>query len=214
MTSRRYLPLKNDSGAWIERPDLFVLARMAVPDTEVDYVVVQIYDTVKRADNSSPLLNSFESDIEKRQIGRSLRLRIFAGQVVLEMVRIAASISKSPSAAQAITLASLNHHRASGRSSPEDLRREVKRGFSEYRNTAHLQAALVLAKPRIDEIEESRDALERFLGRARGFEYFFDTNVAHDGLPWTPWRIPKDIMPIFELDVPPLSREERRILNL
>ena len=205
----RYLPLKEPDGTWIERVDLYLLARLCYEDNEGHQVVRQLYDAMLRADNRTPALNSFERVIEEQIAKRNLRHRLFAGQVVLEMVRIAASTNELPTPAQAIRLVCFNQGQHDGsRASPASLEREVRKGWTNYRNTAHLQAAFVFQVLHGIEIEASEEGTLALLELAGAFERFIDTNVVSNSLTWDPWRVPLDARDGFLIDVKQLSAEE------
>lgn len=213
MENKRYLPIIRPDGSWIDRPDLFLLARMGYEDNADEQVVHQLHDAMVRADNTVPSLNAFEQDIAKRHLNRELRLRLFAGQTLLELVRIATTNNEPPSASQGIRLAAFNQHRAKGRSSADDLKREVRKGFTAFRGTAHLQAAMVLADPSVGDIETSEDHMIRYLARARGFEIFIDNNVVSKPFNWNPWRVPACIEPNFDINFKRLTQQEQGVIT-
>jgi len=141
-------------------------------------------------------------------------MRIFAGLVVLELVRIAAATLKPPSMAQAIRLVSFNQYREIRTSSVENLEREVRRGFAQCRNTAHLHAAAIYNDPNVSEIENCGMNTLRFLARARGLEDFIDKNIAGGSFKWTPWRVPASVDPITKIQFMTLSDVERSAAGL
>lgn len=100
----RYLPLIDPNGKWIDRPDLYLIAWMANAEREEERVVHQLSEFMASADNSQIALNSFENDVAKREVRKGHRHRLFAGQVVWEAVRIAATTRTPASAKQAIKL--------------------------------------------------------------------------------------------------------------
>jgi hypothetical protein len=201
----RYLPLLKAEGGWIDRPDLYVLARMSYEDGVGNQVVSQLYEMMKTADNSSPDLNILEGDLAKRQVGRNMRHRVLAGSVVLELVRLVATSKTTPSLAQAFRLVALNQgHHDKKRAHQESLLREVRKGFSDYRNTAHLQAASLIADPG----EASEVGFLAFLARARAFELFLNTEMVSRKFSWEPWAVPNVISPAFDFRIRRLSAEE------
>lgn len=211
MNNDRYLPLFFGANSkWIERPDLYLLARMGADDNEDDTVVRQIYTAMLQANNLDKSLNRFEQSIEKRHVRGDLRLRLFAGQTLLEMIRISATTRRAPSATQAIRLTAKNQLSFTKKSSTESLEREIRRGFSSFRNTAHFQAAMVIGDPSVEEIEGSEEETTRFLARARGLELFVDSNVTGPNFKWIPWRVPTKIAPETKIELPSLNEEERR----
>jgi hypothetical protein len=213
MEKKRYLPIVRLDGGWIERPDLFLIARMGYEDAADEQVVHQIHDAMVRANNSVASLNAFEQDIVNHHLRRAMRLRLFSGQVLLELVRIAATNNAPPSVAQGIRLAAFNEYRAKASSSEEGLNREVRRGFSKFKGTAHLQAAMVLADPSVGDIETSEEHMTRYLARARGLEIFIDNSVVSKSFSWSPWRVPTCIKPNFEINIKRLTPQEQAVIT-
>jgi hypothetical protein len=208
---KRYLPIWTQEGGWINRVDLYLLARMGYEDDVGDDVVDRLHDFMSRSKNDAPALNELERDVEKRHVRRQLRLRHFAGQTLLGLVRIAATTGQSPSEGQAIRLCAVNQKLIDmRRTKTESLEREIRRGFSMYRNTAHLQAAMIVADPSVCDMENSEEHTRNFLARARGLEIFVDANVAGKDFKWNPWRIPPVIAANFNISVEALSDEERK----
>jgi hypothetical protein len=206
----RYLQLIRPDHSWIERPDLYLLARMSYEDKHDDSVVHQLYEAMCRGRNTFEDLNVFEADLEKRQLRRQLRHRLFAGSTVLELIRIAADTGKPPTATQAMQLVAFNQKREEKTgTSLESVLRDVRRGFSAYRNTAHLQATMIMANPSVSAIELSETHFLEFLARARGLEHFLDTNVFTRQQKWNPWRVPTRVNPIWDIVTKRLSAEER-----
>jgi hypothetical protein len=218
---KRYLPIQTLDGGWINRVDLYLLARMGYEDDVGLEVVERLHANMCQSSPNLAAFNALDRDLHDRHVNRNLRYRLFAGQTVLELVRIAAHTKKPPSATQAVRLCAFNqwtdeHKRAQLRS----LEREVKKAFSEYRNTAHLQAAMVLADPSVSDMENSKDHTLAFLARARGLEIFVDENVSGPGFKWEPWRIPPAIEANLSIEAWalseawPLSDEERRAVGM
>ena len=214
MTEQRYLPLFQANGDWIERPDLFLLALMAYEDKGHDGVVEQIHGTMIRANYDLETLNSFERDIMERHLARQVRLRVFAGSTLLELIRISLTTGKAPSAAQGALLVAYNHFQATKQSSVENIEREVRKGFANFRATAHLQAAAIVNQPGLSDIEGSEENTRRFLARARGFEQLFDKNIVSRAFKWQPLRVPESIEPILEFPYPHLSSEELAAIGI
>ncbi len=205
MAEKRYLKLMQTDGQWIERPDLFLFVRMGSPDSVPEEDLDHIYTSMLLRNEVTGPLRGLEVAIEKNYVRGDMRLRLHAAQTLLELVRIAATRLKPASVKQAKKLVAFNQHKATSRSSPESLEREVERGFSMFRHTAHLQAAMVLGNPRVDEIENSPENTKRFLARARGLETFIDNNVAGQFFKWNPWRVPTHIEENFEIFLKPLG---------
>lgn len=211
--SPRFLPLFTPAGNWIERPDLYLFARMGSSDREDENVIRQVYETMCRSDNTQSKLDSLGQTIERHYVSKNLRERLAAGQVVLELVRIAATTGKPPTVAKALRLAAHNDHQTFRRSSQESLERNFRRGFSLFRNTAHLQAAMVFEEPSVLEVEGSPEKTEEFLSRARGFERFIDNNLSGNTFKWDPWRVPPQISIGSDIRVIPLTEQELRVIG-
>ncbi|WP_366194602.1 hypothetical protein [Meridianimarinicoccus marinus] len=211
MNKKRYLPLLNSDGTWIDRPDLYVLARMGADDKQDTGVVWQIYNAMCGADESSLSLNDFEKNIEKWFIRKNIRHRVYAGHVLLEMVRISATTSRPPKVAEGVRLAASRTHEFKNSASYETHADEADKGFSKFRSTAHLQAAMVVADPSIAEVERSHTDMVRFLARARGFELFIDNSFANTRFKWDPWRVPACVPAETKFDLIRLSEAEKKL---
>lgn len=210
---RRYLPICNEDGSWIDRPDLFLLALMGAPDT-TDIVDVWQIHAAMLVPAPIDRITEFEKGVEKKHIRGDTRLREFAGGVVLEALRLSHATQQPPSATKAIELATWNHIQFVGSRDEESMKREIRRGFKMFMNTCHLQAALYLDDPPLNEIVASEADFIAFLSRARAFEEFFDNNLQSDKLRWNPWRIPQKIKPNYRLDGFPLTKEELAAIGL
>lgn len=214
MTGDRYLPITHPDGSLIARADLYLLARMGTADAEDQQVVMQIFQAMLDADNTEISLNSFEAGIEKRHVRNDVPLRVAAGQVMLELVRICATTMTAPSVKKAVTLVAHNTYRHVNKSSIATFERQARKGFSDYRNTAHLQAAALLPGTGYADIEGDEDATKLFLGKARALESFFDANVAGGDIKWRPWRVPHSIPAISDISLIGLSAEEKALISL
>lgn len=208
MSSAIILPVFSKPGEWVDRPDLLILAHMASPDEAVPRDIKQLYDLMRASGNEPSRLNALEQIVEKDIVRRDLRLRLLAGQLVLELVRIAATTKKPPSFLNGVRLTAYNEHRRSGTSSPEGLEREVRRGFQRYASTAHLQAAMIVGDPTIAEVEGSLTDTIRFLARARGLEGFMLRSVVSQKFSWKPKKIPEAITSNFNINIKTLSEDE------
>lgn len=211
--ARRYLPLFTQEENWIVRPDLYLLARMGAPDSEDEEVIRQVHEAMCRSDNSRENLDSFGKNLERNHIRKNVRERVMAGEVVLEMVRITATTQRPPSENKSIRLAAANHLKKFQRSSEPSLARDFRRGFSNFRNTAHLQAAMVLGAPNIADVECSLSNLVQFLARARALEHFIDNNLTSTNFKWSPWRIPPRIPANFKINLVSLTDQELRMIG-
>jgi hypothetical protein len=214
MVNDKYLPLFQHDSSWIERPDLYLFALMGTPDKEGAATVQQIYSAMLGSNPSVRELNDFELGIQKRHIGKDVRQRVYAGEVLLELVRLAGSTGRPPRANQAYRLAAFHEQELKPNTTTDTLERSIRKGFSDYRNTSHLQAAMVLRDPPLEEIENSPENTVRFLARARGFEMFIDANVAGPDFKWDPWRVPKNIAPATQIDIDTLTHQERAIAQV
>lgn len=209
--TRRYLPLLEENGSWIARPDLFLFARMSYEDTQEDRTILQLHEFILNAGHISEPLNDFEADVDRKQLRRNLQHRILAGATVLEMLRIAITTSQPPSFRQGVRLVVFNEQRHEQKKSQNaSLEREVRRAFSNYRSTAHLQAAMVLGKPRVDAMEASEEGTAQFLARARELENFLDQSVVGRTGNWNPWRVPETVEPSTDIStfLEPLNADE------
>lgn len=210
----RFLPIKNPDGSWIDRPGLYVLSLMSYEDKLGLEVVEQLFAAMHRPMSESPDLNPLERDIADRHLKRHLRHRLFAGQAVLEMVRIAATTKKSPSQAQAVRLVALNQGEFDrNKAIPASLEREIRKGLADYRSTIHLQAAMVLHRPSVSVIETSLEGLIQFLTFAKAIETFIDNNVVSEAFIWDPWRVPMEAPRPFNIEVSRLSQKELDLIN-
>lgn len=184
---------------------------MSYEDEQDDRTVQQLYEFTLSAGHISQPLNDFEADVERKQVRRNLRHRILAGSTVLELLRIATSTGQPPTFLQGIRLVAFNQGRHEPKKALADsLEREVRRAFSNYRSTAHLQAAMVIAKPSVREMEASEEQTIRFLRRACEFESFLDQSVVGQSDKWDPWRVPQAVRPSVDVAkmLEPLSSEE------
>jgi hypothetical protein len=188
---------------------------MGYEDKQDEQAVLQLYDLMRRADNSSPKMNLLETDVIDRHLARGMRFRALAGSVVLELIRLKATSGVSPTLGQAERLVVFNQGLKEGQKAQvSSLAREVRRGFSQYKSTVHLQAAMVFARPSITSIEASEADTLEFLARARAFEEFLDAHLVGRNIKWEPWRVPDKVAPRSEITVPRLSAEERAVAGL
>lgn len=214
MGGRRYLPLFDGDGNWIDRPDLYLLARMAYADRDGDEVVAQLHETMRSAHNLREALNPFEADISDRHVARHKRPRALAGSVVLELGRIVATPGVRPSIKAAIQLVAIGQKEFDRkRAQLASIVREVEKGFSDYRNTAHLQAAAIRARPSLETIECSEPGTIRFLSQARGFEMLLDEWLSEGRTKWHPWRVPPEVPATSDIPQPRLEQQEIDLIS-
>jgi hypothetical protein len=211
----KYLRLFDAHGNWIERPDLMVLAAISEPN-EIDVEHTYASMVFEEKENPSPTkdeMSKFARNVERRTIRGNLTQRILAGSVVLELARLAFSTGKSQPINAARRLVAFNYQRYTGKNSPENMQREVEKALSQYRDTMHLQAAVVYYQERIVEMEGDEQGLRRFLGIARAFEEFIDANPASEAFRWSPWRIPTQIVTRPKIEFFPSTDQELAAAN-
>ncbi|MCR8724553.1 hypothetical protein [Frigidibacter sp. ROC022] len=180
---------------------------MAQPDKVDEKVVLQAYRTLLRSDLSTSGINPFEKLLARAVTGH-FRHRIYAGQVMIELVRIAQATGKPPSTGAAIRLVAWNQFQHSGTSSIETLEREVRAGFSDFRNTSHLQASITVFQEEDNSSWLDDTNVMEHLGFARALEEFFDANVVTEKVKWNPWRVPASVPPIYTMSFRTLSPAE------
>ena len=212
-----YLQLFDKTGSWIPRPDYMLLAAMSCRDS---VSIKHTYETMLREDEENPPssnapLSAFAEMTKAKVLERFVLPRVLAGEVVLELARIAATTRKPPTVNAARRLVAHKHGlHVKNKAVGETLSREVNRAFKDFRNTAHLQAVMVLDHSLFSEIEGNQAATSKFLGIARAFEQFIDANVTSASFQWSPLRVPIQIAPIAIITVDRLTAQELRIANL
>lgn len=212
MTDRRYLPLFRSDGTWIDRPDLYLLARLNCPDSQDDEVE-QIYHVLRSSDPSKARLGDFERKVQRWAIRQYVPLRDRAAEVVLYAWRIQETTHHRPSINQVLHLVALEVQRVRKQDSLEFVFREVRRGFTKYRSTAHLQAAFLLRAYEGATFEGDEAEGLRFLAYAKSLELVMDEVARGSPLKWDPWRVPESISP--QISRPPsLTDEEVDALGL
>lgn len=206
-----YLPLFRENGDWIERPDFMVLAalsQMTKIDTQHVYAAMLLEESLNPNQTSSGM-SVFAKNIEKNTIRGNLTQRTLAGQVVLELARLAASTGKPPTVKAARRLVAFNQKEYTGKPTLESsFLREIEKSFSDFKDTLHLQAAMVCDPQLLASIEGDERSLRKFLGVARAFEGFIDSNVVSKSFKWTPWRVPTQIKSVSELNFSSLTDQE------
>ena len=203
----RYLPILTEDFQLIPRPDYMVLAALSDPEPDG---MRQIYETMMREQELRPHGNADEMTAlarltKSKLIEGKTQARVLAGQVVLELVRIAQATGKPPTIKNAHRLVAFNHNRTFPKGTLASVVREVEKQFSEYRNVAHLWAAAIYEEE-LGNIEGNERALHEFLGRARAFEAFVDNNVVSGRFRWNPFRIPDQFPAIWTLLFAPHRR--------
>jgi hypothetical protein len=134
--------------------------------------------------------------------------RVYAGQVVVELVRIAEATGEPPSVNAARRLVAYNHHEHFRTGAPDGARRAVEKAFRRFQSSAHLQAVMILKRSLLKELEGSEEKCREFLGTARAVESFVDNNVVSDSFKWNPLRVPETIEKVSKIDFPRLSDRE------
>jgi hypothetical protein len=206
----RYLRIYDVTGAWIDHPDFMILAALSQSQPAS---VEQIYASMVKEEKLNPpttdgLLTDFAIVVKKKLIEKEVKQRAIAGEVVVELARLAAATGKPPSVNAARRLVAFNHHRHFRTSEPGSIEREVQRSFSAFRDTSHLQAAVVMEPSLVSELEGDMAKCCEFLGIARAFEDFIDHNVVSKAFEWSPLRIPTSIETLEHISFPPLSDQE------
>lgn len=190
---RRYLPLLTDDGRLVPRPDYMVLAAMAQPEP---ISMQHTYETMLREDQLRPTsdprdMSDFAQLVLSKVINGNVTGRVMAGEVILELVRLAEATGAPPKLNQARKLVAFNHQAyIENKSSFSTVIRAVEKHFSKYRAVSHLLAAAAYKSRLLHDLEGETLPLEEFLGLARGFETFVDNRVVSPGFKWDPFRIP------------------------
>jgi hypothetical protein len=210
--SGTYLRIFEDDGSWIARLDYMLLAAMSEPDWAS---VEQLYSAMLREDELNPpesgeSLSKFGEKVKSGTLEQSVRARVIAGEVVLELARLASATGKPPTVTAARKLVALNRERHKSKATPPTIMRDVEKSLTMYRNTAHFQAVAVLDPDLFAKIEDSEEATLRFLGLARAFEEFMDANVVSAKFKWAPVRVPQQIQAIYDINLVPLLKQELR----
>jgi hypothetical protein len=210
--SGTYLRIFEDDGSWITRPAYMLLAAMSEPDLAL---VEQVYSAILWADEFNPPdsgenLSKYGEMVNSRMLKQSVRARVIAGEVVLELARLASATGKPPTVTAARKLVALNRERHKSKATPPTIMRDVEKSLTMYRNTAHFQAVAVLDPDLFAKIEDSEEATLRFLGLARAFEEFMDANVMSAKFKWAPVRVPQQIQAIYDINLVPLLKQELR----
>lgn len=208
--SSKYLRLFQHNGDWIERPDYMVLAALSTSD---EISIEHIYEAMVLEEKINPSLDQDEfsqyaQKLREQSIKGDLPNRVLAGEVVLELARLAYTTQRPPTSLAAIRLVTYNHFKRFPKSSPISVDSKVVKAFRRYRKTAHLHAVAVYDPQLLEDIEGDQASLQTFLGLARAFEGFIDDNVLADTFKWQPLRVPEQIARVSEITFKPLTDEE------
>ncbi|MEP3675477.1 hypothetical protein [Sulfitobacter sp.] len=210
---KRYLPLFGGNGQWIKRPDLYILARMAVSGSNDEDALEQAYLVMSElSDNSKEGLNRLETQVEKQFVRKYLTERRRAAMVLLELYRLHQSQlpTTSAMAIKLVTIELLNEQ--SGRSVEATIN-QVTRAFRDWRDTCHLQLALFMMGRDSLSFENDPDQFDLFLSRAKTFEKFMDQICTQGKITWNPWRVPLDTKSILLKRTKPVSSEELKSIS-
>lgn len=213
---RRYLPLLTDDGRLVPRPDYMVFAAMAQPEP---ISMRHIYETMLLEDRLRPTsgpedMSDFARRVLSKDINANVPGRVMAGEVILELVRLAEAKRGPPTLNQARKIVARNYQSyINKKSSFSTVLRAVEKHFSDYRAVSHLLAVAAFKPRLIHDIEGEILPLREFLGLARGFEAFIDNEVVSLGFKWDPFRIPHQFPMITESPVPPLLAGDLEALS-
>jgi len=210
---KRYLPLFEESGQWIRRPDLYLLARMAVSGHEDEGALKQAHIVMSDlSDNTEVELNRLEIQVEKQFVSKYLTERRRAAMVLLELYRLHQS-SLPTTSAMAIKLVTLELLNEKRNRTLEAIINQVTRAFRDWRDTCHLQLAFFMGGRDGTNFENNPDRLNLFLSQAKAFEEFMDQTCERENFSWTPWRVPVEIQSGSLENTVPVSREELKKID-
>ncbi|MFT6676813.1 MAG: hypothetical protein ACJAVM_003018 [Sulfitobacter sp.] len=215
-TSSTYLRLFEADGNWIHRPGYMILAALSDPDPKV---IEHIYLSMLNEDLLNPDANEdgltrFGAEIKKQYIDKFVKHRVLTGTVICELCRLAAATGKPPKLNAAYRLVAFNSMKERDFASEDTAIREVKKYWSKFKNTAHLQAAAVYEPGLLNDLGGKNGETLRFLGLSRAFELFFNANVVSNYVAWSPVRISPKIEMVADINFAPLSEGELEFLNL
>lgn len=214
-TEKRYLPLFDDKGGWaLERPDLYMLVRMSVPDDQGDEEVEQAYQYMANAsDNTKPALNGPQAALERRYIRGHMTERRYAAMVLTELLRLM-STKEEFTLGKALKLVVRERRKEKPTTEESSLEYQAKRAFKKWRNTCHLELAFRITTAKSGGTFEADQAqFMSFLSMAKAFEILMDDVCMQSALTWRPWRVPVRISPELRWEIPPLSIEERKLVS-
>lgn len=214
VSERRYLPLLTENGEVIARPDYMVLAALAHIDLDDMHQTygVMLKEAEQRPDADAKAMTETAQMIRSKIIQSKQANRVLAGEVVLELARIAQATGEPPSVNKARRLVVFNHHRLIGRNAEDSVQRRVEKAFSAYRDISHLLAVAVYDPELLHALEGEEQPLLTFLGLARAFKRFIDDNVVSSSFQWNPFRVPEQFPPVWTVTLAPLTDQELRII--
>ena len=129
------------------------------------------------SNNSLSELSKYEKMVERQIVRGHMTERRYAALVVYEMLRLDVNGVK-PSLKKAIKLVTpllLEEQSARLESSVSE---QVRKAFSRFRNTCHLEAAYRSDGPRFQTFENDPRKFDDFLAKAKAFEEFLDRVAA------------------------------------
>ncbi|MFC3613352.1 hypothetical protein ACFORG_06240 [Lutimaribacter marinistellae] len=209
---KRYLPLRDADGAWIARPDLFVLVRMAVQGDDDNQLVWQAYrHMTELCDNNSTELNELEALLERKYVRANMTERRYSAMVVVELLRLHLS-DMPPILGRAVQLVARHVHLHERKTTEvSSLVDQSRKSFARYRSTCHLEAALRIHGAS-KTFENDPEAFHQFLAAARAIELFLDKVFAKRPMTWSPWRVPEYVQPKLSGTMTRLTIEERALV--
>ena len=89
-SSPKVLPLIKEDGTWIERPDLWVLVRMAYSDGVDERTIEQSYSTLVKFEIDPTEPTRFE-DVLQKEINCDLGRRVLAGSTLVNFLKLHAN---------------------------------------------------------------------------------------------------------------------------
>jgi hypothetical protein len=215
-SNRRYLYVYEHATPEFPRQDLYLIARLAHPDTATDALIRDSYLSLVKEEPNSFDLNNPQKRVKRRHLTRDLLRRTLAGAVVLEAIQLARNGVSQVTVNKAMKLAAFNQCEFKNKN-PAQIETqfdEVKKAFRKYRNTAHLQAALQIQGGEFKRGRVDCMFSERVLEYAKYCEEFVDERLLSFGLKWNPYRVPASVPSRSDFPVPELSKEERAYLRI
>ncbi|WP_335948591.1 hypothetical protein [Salipiger bermudensis] len=210
MHTSRVLPILDENRELIERPDLFTLARLSIPESEGEELVTQVWRHMTlNSDNSAPL-SDFDQVVEAKYLRRKRfwTERRHAAMIIVELMRL--RFEGLPlTRANAYRLVAKALRDEGGRQDELSMTTVLQAEFKRWVNTAHLEAALRWSTPGPEEFENDAAAFTVFLSNARSFEQEIDVIADKSGFEWNPWRIPDCFAPSPLPGLYSLTEDER-----
>lgn len=210
----RQLRIFDAKGNWINRADLMVLAAAS---HSAEFEIESLYRAMVEEDVENPAVESSSLSPRalrrgQKEIARRGSLHILAGEVVLEIARLTTLTGRTPNLNSARRVVAFNHRQFQGKGMDSAVERrvlrEVERGFTKFRNIAHIRAALHYVLLEDGQIGPGEDVFRRILGIARTFENMVDRIASNGTVAWSPLRIPRQIEPVSDFVFAPMTREE------